>query len=90
MTLHEAYLKAKNEGEKSGRPRLNSCSDYGEFWGFMFLPPIGEEVGDGIADITINKKTGKISYFNPIMDLDVAEKSITISIDQFAEYSVAI
>jgi len=90
MTLHEAYLKAKSYGEKYGRTRLSSCRDYGDFWGFDFASPTRKEGDNGCADITINKKTGEKSTFNPIMDLDLAEKSIPIPIDQFAEYNVAI
>jgi len=88
MTLQEAYLKAKNEREKIGFTRLISCRDYGDFWGFMFVPP--RKYGDGIADITINKKTGEKSNFIPPMDLDLAEKAVPIPIEQLTEYNVAI
>jgi hypothetical protein len=88
MTLHEAYLKAKSEQEKDGLTRLLACRDYGAFWGFYFTFPAKNP--DGIADITINKKTGAIGYFNPPMDLDLAKKAIPISIEQFADYNVAI
>jgi hypothetical protein len=93
MTLHEAYLKAKKYEEKYGRTRLSSCRDYGEFWGFYFVPPINKNLLKGLnggCDITINKKTGEKSTFNPIMDLYLAKKSIPIPIDQFTEYNVAI
>jgi len=89
MTLHEAYLKAKSDGEKDGLTRLHSCSDYGDFWGFYFVHPT-EEMGDGMGDITINKKNGAVGYFTPIMDLDLSEKAIPIPIEQFTEYNVAI
>jgi hypothetical protein len=89
MTLQEAYLKAKREREKRGLTRLHSCHDYGDFWGFYFVHPT-EKMGDGVADITVNKKTGAIGHFNAIMDLDLSKKSIPISIEQFAEYNVAI
>jgi hypothetical protein len=93
MTLHDAYLKAKKYEEKYGRTRLSSCRDYGAFWGFCFVPPIDKKLLErlnGCADITINKKTGEKSSFNPIMDLDLAEKAIPIPIEQFADYNVAI
>jgi hypothetical protein len=90
MTLHEAYLKAKSYGEKYGRTCLSSCRDYGDFWGFDFVSPMRKKGDNGCADITINKKTGEKSTFNPIMDLDLAEKAIRIPIEQFAEYNVAI
>jgi len=93
MTLHEAYLKAKSKEGKSGRTRLVDCRDYGEFWGFGFVPQIDASLLkelNGSADITVNKKTGELSYFNPIMDFDLFERSIPISIEQFAEYNVAI
>jgi hypothetical protein len=93
ITLHEAYLKAKSKEEKSGRTRLIDCRDYGEFWGFGFVPPIDESLLkelNGGADITINKKTGEIRYFNVAMDIDLAKKAIPIPIERFAEYSVAI
>jgi len=93
ITLHEAYLKAKNEEAKDGLTRLSSCRDYGTFWGFLFVPPIDENLLkdlNGLVDITINKKTGEISYFNPIMDFDLFEKATLIPIEQFAEYNVAI
>jgi hypothetical protein len=90
ITLHEAYLKAKSEGAKDGLTRLSSCRDYGEFWGFNFVEPIQKEWDSGFADTTINKKTGELSYFNPIMDFDLWDNAIPIPIDQFAEYNVAI
>ncbi|MDR2592725.1 MAG: hypothetical protein LBC59_07960 [Chitinispirillales bacterium] len=90
ITLHEAYLKAKSYGEKYGRTRLVDCRDYGDFWGFDFVSPMYKKGDNGNADITINKKTGEKSSFNPIMDLDLAEKSTPIPIEQFAEYNVAI
>jgi len=89
ITLHEAYLKAKNERAKKGFTRLNSCRDYGDFWGFMFIPP-EKKAGDGLSDITVNKKTGTIGYFIPPMDLDLAKRAVPIPIEQFAEYNVAI
>jgi len=88
MTLQEAYLKAKKYAQVYDRTRLLSCRDFGDFWGFKFVP-LGD-YGDGIGYFTINKKTGEKSTFNPIMDLDLAEKSAAIPIEQFAEYSVAI
>ncbi|GBU22048.1 hypothetical protein R80B4_01951 [Fibrobacteres bacterium R8-0-B4] len=88
ITLHEAYLKAKSERTKRGLTRLVDCRDYGDFWGFCFVPE--NHTPDGIADITINKKTGKIGYFNVIMDFDLAERSIPIPIEQFTEYNVAV
>jgi len=88
MTLQEAYLKAKNEEAKVGYTLLMDCRDYGDSWGFCFRPPTHKP--DGLAYITVNKKTGDIRFFNPIMDLDLAEKAIRITIDQFAEYNVAI
>jgi len=89
ITLHEAYLKAKSDREKKGLTRLISCRDYGDFWGFDFINPLKEK-GDGRADITVNKKTGDIRYFNPIMDFDLFEKAIRIPIEQFDEYNVAV
>ena len=88
ITLHEAYLKAKTDGEKDGLTRLLSCRDYGDFWGFHFTFPAKKP--DGIGDITVNKRNGEISYFNPIMDFELLEKPIPIAIEQFAEYNVAI
>jgi len=88
ITLHEAYLKAKNDGEKNGLTRLLSCRDYGAFWGFHFTFPTKNP--DGIGDITINKRSGELNYFIPPMDLDLAMKSIPIAVEQFAEYNVAI
>ena len=95
ITLHEAYLKAKNERAKKGFTRLNSCRDYGDFWGFMFMPPENNpndplKALNGIGDITINKKTGEVGSFHVVMDFDLAERAIPISIEQFAEYNVAI
>jgi len=88
MTLHEAYLKAKSERAKIGLTRLLSCRDYGEFWGFYFTFPTKNP--DGIADITINKKTGEKSNFIPPMDFDLWDRAVPIPIEQFAEYNVAI
>lgn len=88
MTLQEAYLKAKSDGAKRGETLLTSCNDYGEFWGFYFRPPTDNP--DGIANITVNKETGAIGYFIPPMNLDLWRKRKPISIEQFAEYNVAI
>jgi len=90
ILLHEAYLKAKTEEAKDGLTRLIDCCDYGDFWGFSFVPHIKKEGANGGAYITINKKTGEIRYFNPIMDFDLFKKAIRIPIEQFAEYNVAI
>jgi len=93
ITLHEAYLKARKEREKKGHTRLNFCRDYGTFWGFLFVPPLDENLLkdlNGLVDVTVNKNTGEISYFNPIMDLDLFEKATPVPIEQFAEYNVAI
>jgi len=91
ITLHEAYLKAKNEEAKDGLTRLAVCRDYGEFWGFYFAHPTKDMSGyGGYSEITVNKKTGDIRYFNPIMDFDLFEKATLIPIEQFAEYNVAI
>jgi hypothetical protein len=90
ITLHEAYLKAKSEGEKGGRTRLSSCRDFGDFWGFDFTFPVKKEGANGFAYITLNKKTGELRYFNPAMDIDLTQKATPIPIEQFAEYNVAI
>jgi hypothetical protein len=91
INLHEAYLKAKNDRAKKGLTRLTVCRDYGEFWGFYFTHPTKDMSGyNGYSEITVNKKTGDICFFNPIMDFDLWNKATLIPIDQFAEYSVAI
>jgi hypothetical protein len=90
ILLHEAYLKAKNEEAKDGLTRLIDCCDYGDSWGFCFVPHIKKEEVNGGAYITVNKKTGDIRYFNPIMDFDLFEKAIRIPIEQFDEYNVAV
>lgn len=89
MTLHEAYLKAKNDGAKIGHTRLSTCSDYGDFWGFVFVPDT-IDVPDGIGAITVNKKTGAIGYFIPPMNLDLWRKRKPVSLEQFTEYNVAV
>jgi len=96
MTLQEAYLKAKSDGEEYGPVRLSSCRDYGEFWGFCFVPALGKNLlkelngGIGECDITVNKKTGAIGYFIPPMDFDLWNKAVPVPIEQFSEYNVAI
>jgi len=91
ITLHEAYLKAKNDRAKKGLTRLTVCRDYGEFWGFSFTHPTKDMSGcNGYSEITVNKKTGDILFFNPIMDFDLFERATPVSIEQFAEYNVAI
>jgi len=92
MTLHDAYIKAKDEAKKSGLTVFTACGDYGDFWGFRFWPngfSLDKPSGGG-ADITVNKKTGNIGSFIPTMDLDLFDKRKPIPIDQFAEYNVAI
>ncbi|MDR2694377.1 MAG: hypothetical protein LBB74_09230 [Chitinispirillales bacterium] len=88
MTLHEAYLKAKSDAEKIGFTVFDGCRDFGDFWGFRFEPPY--DIGDGSGYFTVNKKTGKKGSFNLVMDWDLAEKSVEIPIEQFADYNVAV
>ncbi|GBU21345.1 hypothetical protein R80B4_01234 [Fibrobacteres bacterium R8-0-B4] len=95
ITLHEAYIKAKAVAERKGRYLLNSCDDYGVFWGFLFMPPTydpdnSDSIPNGVSDITVNKETGEIGVFIPPMDLDLFEKRKPIPIDQFADYNVAV
>jgi len=84
MTLHEAYLKARSDAKRRGETFLTSCKDYGDFWGFYFRPPTDEEI-DGIANVTVNKKTGMIGYFIPPMDMELFRNAKSVSIDQFIE-----
>jgi len=84
MTLYEAYLEAREDAKGDGHTRLTGCWDYGEFWGFGFRPPTDEEI-NGIAEVTVNKETGKISYFIPTMDLDLYRSAKPLPIEQFAE-----
>jgi hypothetical protein len=89
MTLHEAYLKAKVKAEKMGLPHLVGCTDFGDFWGFRFSSLIYDEndehtwVGGGGYE-TVNKQTGEIGNFVPLMDFDLFEKGKPIPIEQFA------
>jgi len=95
MTLHEAFIEAKTVAERKGRTLLTSCDDYGDFWGFMFMPPTYDPndsytIPNGVGDITVNKKTGEIGVFTPLMDFDLFDKRKPIPIEQFAEYNVAV
>ncbi|GBU22050.1 hypothetical protein R80B4_01953 [Fibrobacteres bacterium R8-0-B4] len=95
ITLHEAYLKAKSDAEEDGHTLLDTCNDYGDFWGFLFLPPTffddpPNKRPRGFSDVTVNKKTGEIGYFVPHMDFDLFDKRISIPIEQFTEYNVAV
>lgn len=95
MTLHEAYLKAKDDAKDYGLTLLSSCLDYGDFWGFAFMPPTYDPNDrltrvSGGGDITVDKKTGATGEFVPVMDLDLFDKTVPIPIDQFAEYNVAV
>lgn len=95
MTLHEAYTKAKDKAKRKGRVLFTSCRDYGAFWGFMFMPPTYDPNDrltwvSGEADITVNKNTGAIGEFVPIMDLDLFDKAVSIPVELFTEYNVAV
>jgi hypothetical protein len=92
MTLHEAFIKAKTVAEMEGHTLLVSCGDYGDFWGFGFMPEgfLLDKPSGGGADTTVNKETGEIGVFIPPMDLDLFSKRKPIPIDQFTEYNVAI
>jgi len=89
MTLHKAYIKAKNTAKARGRTRFTSCSDYGDFWGFGFVPPTyvsglsPEKAPNGGGYITVNKKTGEVGHFIPPMDLDLFRNRKPIPIEQF-------
>jgi len=88
MELYDAYLKAREEAKKVyGVSLLMACSDYGDFWGFCFnpRPDVDFKELNGVADITVNKKTKEIDYFIPTMDLDLFLKAKPLPIDQFAE-----
>jgi len=88
MTLRKAYVKAKDHAKARGRTRFTSCSDYGDFWGFGFmspnyalnLPP--EKAPNGGGYITVDKKTGKIGFFIPPMDLDLFRNRKPIPLEQ--------
>jgi len=84
MDLYDAYLKARDDAKRRNYTLLTGSWDYGDFWGFLFIPPTDEEL-NGIAAVTVNKETGKIGYFLPQMDFDLYEKAKPIPIEQFAE-----
>jgi hypothetical protein len=98
MTLHEAYLKAKADTVKYTHDvpiRLLNCSDYGDSWGFNFCPSNYDENDErtwygGGGDITVNKQTGEIGVLSMPDDEDIFDKGKPISIEQFADYNVAV
>lgn len=92
MTIYEAYLIAKSDAVRNGKTRLWACSDYGDFWGFLFGVPVpGHDYPvPGEGDITVNKETGNVGFFAPITDLDLLDKAKHIPIEQFTEYNVAV
>jgi len=90
MTLHEAYLKAKNNVCARGLTLLVSCTDYGDFWGFVLMPPTYDKndkrtwVGGG-GNITVNKKNGAIGFLSWPKDIAIFDKGKPISIDEVVE-----
>jgi len=92
MTLYEAYLKAKAQWDKYGSFRLYSCSDYGDRWGFEFVPSNYDEddrstwFGGG-GDTTVNKQTGEIGVLvmQRKADAEIIATGKPISIEQFTE-----
>jgi len=89
MTLYDAYLKARNKARLSGDTLLISCRDFGDFWGFGFMPPtydpdVATDINGGGYD-TVNKETGETGFFIPPMDLELFLKAKFIPIEQFAE-----
>jgi len=96
MTLREAYLKVKAHIEtdelwkKEGESRLESCSDYGDRWGFCFVPKDYNYEDEstwfgGGGDITVNKQTGEMGALVMHIDADVIATGKPISIEQFFE-----
>ncbi|GBU21307.1 hypothetical protein R80B4_01196 [Fibrobacteres bacterium R8-0-B4] len=90
MTLQEAYLKAKNAAKGDGLTLLTSCNDYGDVWGFEFMPPTynpkdpGTRIGGGY-DVIINKKTGEATEYNPFLDgFDLLGKAKPIPLKQIS------
>lgn len=52
------------------------CTDFGDFFGFNFVPPEAVSWGDfGGACDTVDKKTGEISVFNPIINLSLLDNA---------------
>lgn len=92
MNLYEAYFKAKMAGEKRGLTLFSSCRDFGEFWGFHFWPAGHDprSISGGFSYITVNKGSGELGEFAPIMDLDLCKKAKSIPVEQIAEYNVAV
>jgi len=45
---------------------------------------------NGGCDITVNKRTGKVGYFSPNMDLDLFDRRKPLPVEQFDEYNIAV
>ena len=78
MTANQAYkaIKERNKGAV-----CIECQDFGDFYGFVFVPkgtPKGEAIG-GAYD-TVDKKTGKISTYNPITNLALLDKAVPVDL----------
>ena len=78
MNVIEAYKIAK---QLPDRNYLIECTDFGEFFGFVFLSePPSEDGFSGVYD-AVNKATGEVFLFNPPDDFEIFDKGIQISIE---------
>ncbi len=90
MTLFEAYSKANSAAKVQGLTQPRGCKDFGDFWGFVFMPPtydpdnIKTHIG-GNGYITINKESGLLGHFTPVVDLNLFRKGKPVPLDQFVE-----
>jgi hypothetical protein len=92
ITLQEAYIKAKNVAKDYGLTLLTGCKDYGDVWGFEFMPATYNPkdsrtwIGGG-GDTTVNKKTGEIGNYSPQDDFgELLGKAKTIPLKELKDW----
>lgn len=81
MNVKDAYKTIKKLPERNF---LLECSDFGDFFGFVFSPmeiKDGDMYG-GMYDC-VEKKTGRVFAFSPFDDFDVFDNGIQLPLETF-------
>lgn len=87
MTAKDAYkiIKKSNQGRK-----CLGCSDFGDFYGFIFAPDGWDGGPFGGAYDTVDKKSGKTSTFNPVMDFALFSKAKPVELSTLGGVGVSV
>ena len=80
MTVKQALKKASKI--QPDDYIFQSALDMGEFWAFYFAPKLEDEDDDiyGLGYTTVNKTTGDLGTFQPVLNLELFSKAKRIDI----------